>query len=190
MLTAWKIQKMKGKEISLLTVFVVCLAMTMLLCVMNKGKWLNQSDVLSPESLSLIKYQSYNKGTLFFYIVQKRIWLILFLFLISTTYLASPAVFCTVIWYGIACGSVLSVLLLRYGGRGLLFLLFCGFPQYLFYIVAWLMAFRLSMTQRTPDQRFFVQLLVLESVVFVGCFCESFINSMILPKIVKIFIGV
>ena len=190
MLSGEVIRKWKLREFSLLSVFVVSLTVAMFFCVIYKREYLLQSEVLSQESLSLLKSQTYNKGTLFLYMIQKRMWMILVLFLFSTTYLATPMVYGTIVWYGIALGSVLSLSLLRYGVKGILFLLLCSFPQYLFYLPACIIAFRLCITKRTPDQRFFLQFIVLELVVLLGCFMESFVNTSILKNIIKIFIGV
>lgn len=184
------IRKWKLKDFSLLSAFVISLTVAMFFCVIYKRECLLQSEVLSREALSLLKSQTYNKGTLFLYILQKRMWIIPFLFLLSTTYLATPMVYGTIVWYGIALGSVLSLSLLRYGVKGILFLLFCSFPQFLFYLPACIIAFRLCITKRTPDQRFFLQFIVLELLVLLGCFMESFVNSSILRKVIKIFIGV
>ncbi len=185
-----RFQKLKGKEFSLLSAFVISLTVTMMFCVINKSERLFQSEVLAPETLSLLKFRGYSKGTLFLYIIQKRIWIIPFLFLMSTTYLAAPMVYGTIVGYGIALGSILSIALLRYGGKGVLLLLLCSFPQYIFYLPAWIVTFRLSVSRRITERRFFLQLFVLEMVVLIGCFFESFINSMILSKVIKIFIRV
>lgn len=173
-----------------MSTFVISLAITILLCVVYKSDRMVLTEVLSPEALSLIKVQSYNKGGLFLYIIQRRIWIIPFIFLFSTTYLATPMIYGIIVWYGNALGGVLSLVLLRYGIKGILFLVLCSLPQYIFYLPAWVIALRLSVTGRIADRRFFLQLFVLEMVIFIGCFCERYMNPLILPKIVKIFIGV
>ncbi len=183
-------KKWNMQEISLITVFMVSLTMTMLFCIIYKKEWLLQSDILSQPSLSLIKAKDYDKSSLFLYILRERMWLIPLLFLLSTTYLARTAVYVSVVWFGIAFGSLISVLMLRYGMRGIFFLLLCSFPQYLFFLPAWVIAFRLSMVRRIADKKFFLQMIVLESVIFLGCLAECFVNSNILEKVIKIFIGV
>lgn len=185
-----KFQNLKKKELSLLSTFVISLVITMLLCVVYKSERMVQTEVLSPDALSLIKVQSFNKGALFLYIIQRRIWIIPFIFLFSTTYLAGPMVYGIIVWYGNALGGVLSLVILRYGIKGILFLILCSLPQYIFYLPAWVIALRLSVTERVADRRFFLQLFVLEMVIFIGCFCEKYMNPLILPKIIKIFIGV
>lgn len=190
MLSGEVIRKWKKKEFSLLSVFVVSLTITMFFCVIYKSECLLQSQVLSRESLSLLKTQTFTKGTLFLYLIQRRMWIIPMLFLFSTTYLATPIVYGTIIRYGMALGSVLALLLLRYGIKGVLFLGLCSFPQYLFYLPACIIAIRLCITKRVPDQRFYLQFFVLELVILIGCFMESFVNPTIIRNVLKIFIGV
>ncbi len=190
MVSITNVRKWNIQEISLVSVFVLCTTVSMLFCVMYKSEWLLQSEILSQSALSLVEIKGYGKGSLFLYVLQERIWLVPILFLISTTYLAAPMVYAIIGWYGLAVGSLVSISMLRYGLKGLLFILLCGFPQYLFYVPAWVIALRLTSVRRVADKKFFVQFLVLESVIFAGCFVESFINSGILEKVIKIFIGV
>lgn len=185
-----RIRKWKMKEFSVLSIFIVSLTISMFFCVISKSECLLQTEVLSGESLSLLKTQTFSKGTLFLYMIQKRMWIIPILFLFSTTYLATPIVYGTIIRYGMALGSVLALLLLRYGIKGILFLSLCSLPQYLFYLPACIIGIRLCITKRVPDQKFYLQFLVLELVVFIGCFMESFINPAIIKNVLKIFIRV
>lgn len=178
------------KEFSYLTLFVLSVVFAMIFCVIYKSEFLLQADVLSQGSLSLVKTYSGNKGSLFLYVLGERIWTIPMLFLLSTTYLAGVAVYGVIMWYGISLGMVWSVALLRYGMKGIWFLLFSGFPQYLFYIPALVITFKLCREIRIPERRFFMQLLVLEGAVLVGCFLEAFVNVLFLQKIIKFFIGV
>lgn len=183
--------KIRGvKEIPFLTLFVLSVVSAMIFCVIYKSEFLLQTDVLSQASLSLVKTYGSSKGSLFLYVLAERIWIIPVLFLFSTTYLAGPVVYGTVMWYGISLGTVWSIALLRYGMKGIWFIFFSGLPQYLFYIPAMVIALKLSGEMRTPDRRFFVQFLVLEGVIVLGSVVETFVNAFFLQKIIKLFIGV
>ncbi len=179
-----------GKEKAFATVFILSLAVGMLYIVLNQSELLLQSDVLSENSLSLIKIKSSNKESLFLWILRERMWIVPFLFLISTTNLCVWAVYGSVVWYGISFGTLFAVAILRYRVLGVLFLMLCSMPQYLFYSVAMILTLRLCKEQRKPDKKFFLQLVVLEGIVLVGCLSESYVNYYILEKIIKIFIGV
>lgn len=184
------IMKLGRKERGFVPIFLISLALSMLFMVLNRSELLLQSDVLSESTLSLVNSRVGNNDSLFLYVLRERVWIIPVLFLFSTTYLAPISVYGMIIWYGVSWGTILAITMLRYKVLGVLFLMVCGFPQYLLYIPAVFVALRLSGEQRTPDKRFFVQLIVLESMVFVGCLLESFINSLFIEKIIKIFIGV
>ena len=56
-----RFQKLKGKELSLLSAFVISLTVTMMLCVINKSERLFQTEVLAPETLSLLKFRGYSR---------------------------------------------------------------------------------------------------------------------------------
>lgn len=179
-----------GKEKAFATVFMLSLAVGMLYIVLNQSELLLQSDVLSESSLSLIKMKRGNKDSLFLWILMERMWIVPFLFLISTTNLCVWAVYGSIVWYGVSFGTLFAVAILRYRVLGVLFLILCSMPQYLFYGVAVVLTFRLCEAQRKPDKKFFLQLAVLEGIVFIGCLSESYVNYYILDKIIKIFIGV
>jgi len=177
-------------DISFLTLFILSIMFAMIFCVIYKSEFLLQTDVLARDSLSLVKTYGGDKGSLFLYVLNERIWMIPLLFLLSTTYLCGATVYAVIVWYGISLGMVWSVALLRYGMKGIWFLIFSGFPQYIFYIPALLIALKLSCKIRIPDKRFLVQFLVLECLVVMGVFFEAFVNTIFIHKIIKLFIGV
>lgn len=178
------------RDISFLTLFILSIMFAMIFCVIYKSEFLLQTDVLARDSLSLVKTYGGDKGSLFLYVLNERIWMIPLLFLLSTTYLCGATVYAVIVWYGISLGMVWSVALLRYGMKGIWFLIFSGFPQYIFYIPALLIALKLSCKIRIPDKRFLVQFLVLECLVVMGVFFEAFVNTIFIHKIIKLFIGV
>ena len=176
--------------ISFASVFLISLVASMLFMVWNQRELLLQSEGLSEGALSLVKMRESSNGSLFFYVLRERMWVVPALFLFSTTYLATIAVYGSIVWYGLSLGSLLAMALLRYGITGMFFLVICGMPQYLFYVPAFIIALRVSVDVRRPDKKFFLQLIVLESIILVGCLVESYVNSLFVDKIIKFFIGV
>lgn len=175
-------------NIPFLPLFAASAIIVMFVMLFQKSELLLHSEVFDENALSLIKYQAGNNRSLFLYVLKERIWVIPFLFLCSTTYLATAAVYGVIIRYGAGVGAVLGMGMLRYGVRGLLLVLAAGFPQYLLYVPVMMIALQLSRQQRTPDRKFFTQLFILEAVVIMGCFLESYVNLMLVEKIIKIFI--
>lgn len=190
MQTVFDVKKRHRKGFSQISIFVISIISAMIFGVIYKSELLLQTDVLSQASLSLVKTYGSNKGSLFLYVLNERIWIIPVLFLLSTTYLAGAAVYITIVWYGISLGMLWAIALLRYGMTGSFFLVFSGLPQYLIYVPAMIITIKLCHEIRIPDRRFFLQLFVLESVVFLGAFLETFVNRLILEKLINIFIGV
>lgn len=176
------------KNIPFLPLFAVSAILVMILMFFQKSELLLRTEVFDENTLSLMKYQTSNDRSLFLYVLKERIWVIPLLFLMSTTYLATVAVYGILIWYGAGVGALAGVAILRYGVRGILLLLAAGLPHYLLYVPAIMVALQLSKVQRKPGKKFFMQLFVLEVVVIIGCFLESYVNLMLVEKIIKAFI--
>lgn len=168
--------------------FVISAAVVWIFILTQGSDLLLQTEVLGESTLELMKYQAQDCRSLFLYVLKERCLIIPLLFLLSTTYLAMFAVYGVVLWYGAAAGAVLGVAMLRYGIRGILLVLAAGLPQYLLYVPAIVVALRLSMEQRQPTRKFFLQFFILELVVIIGCVLESYVNLMLVEKIIKIFI--
>lgn len=182
------VRDLRIKDIPLFSLFVISIVGSMLLVMIYKGQVLLQTEVLSVESLSLIYDRNRNGASLFLFVCKERIWVIPLLFLLSTTYLASGAVYFTVFRYGAGIGTLLAIALMRYGMRGIFLLIICGIPQYILYVPAMAAALRLSSVKRAPNRRFFLQLILLELVVIIGCILEGYVNLIFLEKILKIIL--
>ena len=92
-----------------------------------------------------------------------------------------------VLWYGISSGLFLAIVLMRYGVKGLLLLVAGMFPHYLIYVPALILVFHLSREKRTVSSKYILQLLVISSVVIIGCILECYVNPEIVEKILKKF---
>ena len=157
--------------------------------ILTRGRdFLLQTDVLDESSLELIKYQVQDGRSLLFYVLKERVFVVPMIFLMSTTYLTALFSYGVIIWYGAGVGAVLGVAMLRYGLKGIFLVLAAGIPQYLLYIPVMVVAFKLSLKQRQPNKKFWVQFLVLELVVIIGCVLESYVNLYLIEKFIKSFI--
>ena len=181
-------KRVSNFDIPFLPLFVASALFVMWIMFFQKSELLLQTEVFSKNALSLMKYQTSNDRSLFLYVLKERIWVIPFLFLMSTTYLSALATYSTIIWYGTGVGALLGLAMLRYGLRGILLLLVAALPHYLLYVPAIIVALQLSKVQRAPSRKFFGQLFVLEMVVIIGCFIESYVNLFLAEKIINFFI--
>lgn len=180
-------QRVNRTEMSFLSLFAVSLTVVMLAVLFQKSELLFQTQVLDKSMLGLMKYQAGNSRSLFWFVLKERWWIVPLLFLMSTTYLAAAVSYGMVIWYGAGTGAILAIAMLRYGIRGIFLILGAVFPQYLLYVPVMVVTLKLSRRQRTPCKRFFLQLILLEVVVIMGCVLESYVNLMVVEKIIKIF---
>ena len=181
-------KKANKTVVPFLPLFVGSIVVMMFLTFFQKSELLLHTEVLNKEHLSLLKYQTGNNSLLFLCIVRERIWVIPFLFLMSTTYLASVTVYGILIRYGAGIGALLAIAVMRYGGRGIILLLGATVPHFLFYVPAIMIALRVSQQKREVNRRFFAQLIILELVVIIGCTLECYVNLLLIEKIIKFFI--
>lgn len=122
-----------------------------------------------------------------FYVCLKRVPLLVGLFLLSATYLASAAVIAATAWFGFSLGVLTASSVTSYGLRGILLILAGIFPQYLFYIPAFCLTAVLCRRRRILNSRLFLQCLILTIVVIIGCVLESYVNPIFVVKMLSIF---
>lgn len=180
---------MSEAKIEFLPLFIVSIFTVMFIMFFQKSELLVQTDVLDENSLSLMKYHAGNNKSLFLFVLRERIWVVLFMFLMSTTYLAGVTVWGIIIWYGTGIGALLAISIMRYGVAGIFLLLAAGMPHYLLYVPAMIITLQLCKERRIPNKKFWIQFIVLEAVVIIGCFLESYVNLMLVEKIINNFIG-
>ena len=78
-----------------------------------------------------------NYSTYLVFLIRKRLFLWLILSLCAVTLVGTWIVRGFMIWSGFCFGSILTMYLYRYGGKGIIYLLLLLFPQMLFYIPAY-----------------------------------------------------
>ncbi len=178
---------MNAAEIPLLPLFVGSVVLAMIFTFMQKSELLLHSEVLSEEALGFLCQRIGDSKALFLYVLKERFWVLLVLFLLSGTYLASICIYGTVIWYGTGFGVLLAIALMRYGVLGIVILFVAGVPQYLLYVPALMIALQLCKEKREMSRKVFLQFGLLETVVIIGCFLESYVNLKLIEKIIEKF---
>ena len=159
----------------------------MILLLMRKNAVLIQTSIFSEASLKEIQVRLSGESPSLFFVLQQRLAAILCLFALSTTALGNLYVYMNVLWYGISSGLFLAIVLMRYGVRGLLLLAAGMFPHYLIYVPALILVFHLSREKRTVNSKYILQLIVVSSVVVIGCILECYVNPEVVAKILKKF---
>lgn len=195
--------RMQRGKMPYLPLFLIGLVIGIVLMNAGKSLFLFKTGLLDETSLYQMKYMTIDGNALFIYVLWNRLKTILFLLILSTTYLGVPVVGCAAAWYGFSAGMYLSALVIRYGMKGILFALTGIFPQYLIYIPAMLGLLvwceRLSrslysantVVSNSPGKavmlRRIVTLLLILVAFLVGCMLESYVNPYFLSKLLKVF---
>lgn len=184
--------------------------------IMNMGKsiLLEKTGLLDEYTLYHMKYMTINSNALFYYVLRQRLGILLVMAVFATTYLGLAVEIGVVLWYGLAGGSFLSALVIRYGLKGVLFAVTGMIPQYLLYVPAMVLLlfwcenvcrsiyFRHTvygengghgirrniplLQKKTP----IIQLLLLGGIavlVIMGCMLESYVNPFLLSGLLKVF---
>ena len=171
-------KRMNETDIPYLPLLLISAAVVMVFMFVQKSELLLQTKIFEKEHLSLLKYQAGGDRSLFLYVLKERIWVIPILFLFSTTYLNTLVCYCVVIWYGTGIGALVAVALMRYGMVGVLLIAAAALPQYLLYVPIMFITLQVIKVRRVPNRKFFLQLSILELVVIIGCYLESYVNLM------------
>ncbi|MBP3351114.1 MAG: stage II sporulation protein M [Lachnospiraceae bacterium] len=178
---------LKRTEVSHLSLFCGAFVLSSLGILLLAKESVMQSDVLDRNTLSLFRVQGTNRLEMLLYILRERCLILPLLFVLATTYLGKWAGYVYCAWYGAGIGAVVGTGLLRYGLGGVFLVLGSAFPQYLFYVPAFIISIGIAKNQRKPERRFAIQLLLMELLVIAGCFAECYINPSLMEKIIKLF---
>lgn len=171
--------------------------------LMNLGKkfLLADTGLLNEEALYHMKYMTVDGNALFWYVMGIRLKPLVSLVVLATTYLGIMAVWGTAAGYGVWTGMFLAAAVIRYGVKGILLVMTAIFPQYViygpvfFFLLVWceqicrLIYFEKG-TRLRSRQLVLVKLLQLVAIIvaiIAGCALESYVNPMIIKKLLKNF---
>ncbi len=146
-----------------------------------------ETTVLNKNELSLLRYQEDGNKLFFLCVFRERFLIVPFLFLMSTTCLATVTAYGVMTWCGMAVGTIFTIAILRYGLGGALLVIGASLPHYLFYIPVLLITIHLSQRERKIDNRFVRQLIVLEMLVIIGCYVECCVNYLLVELLFEFF---
>lgn len=187
---------------NLLPVFCAGLLAGILILNIGKSTFADGTGLFDEYILSGMKYMTVDGSALFYYVLRKRMLLLLILAVLATTYLGYAVCIGMAAWYGMAVGAYLSVLVLRYGLKGLVLAAVGVFPQYLVYIpvivlmLGWCESIYRAIYARgsgvdVTDKVFWMKKLgrlgVIGAIAALGCLLEGYVNPRLLIGYLKIF---
>ena len=192
---------MRLGRLSLSYLFLAGIVLGMILIGLGRKVLLADTGILNEEALYHMKYMTVDRNVLFWYVIGIRLKSLLGLVVFATTYLGLVVVGCSAVGYGTSAGMFLAAAVMRYGLKGILLVITAVFPQYILYGPAYF--FLLLWCRQICRLIYFekgaklgnkqliliklMQLLGIIAVIIAGCSLESYINPIILKKILKNF---
>lgn len=189
----------------LIYLFMMGLFLGILFVNIRHDVWIKDDGLLNAAMMKRLQSSEFDGGYLFGYIVRHRVLAILMVSLIASTFIGLPIVCVYVCYLGASAGCILSVAVIRYGIRGVLFMAASIFPQGLLLIPAYFLLFVWSLDSNRRlygkidglEGRYFLgkqfvlrkgaALVGIMLAVIIGCAVESYVNPYIVHFILKIF---
>ncbi|MDD7025844.1 MAG: stage II sporulation protein M [Lachnospiraceae bacterium] len=161
------------------------------ICVF-RDYWLTVITSLEPDFLWKIEQIDVDKSALFFLTLGKRLRAFFLLWILSYSLLKNPAATVFFFYSGACVGTVMELLAIKYGIRGLLFYLGMILPQALFYTPGYLLLglFCLNRIRRNEEgkrekRRKDYRIWMALGSVIIGILLESYVN----PELLKMLAG-
>lgn len=185
--------------------FLIGFFMGILAVNLGYDGWIRNGGLLGAEMMGRLKNSRPEGESLLGYILRHRLSAVCVLGLVSTTVVGMPVLCAYICYTGLAAGCLLSVAVVRYGIRGLLFIAGVLFPQAFLLVPAYIGLFlwaenvnRILYAPRSQlegyerfGSRFYVkkgiQMVGITAVVIIGCLLESYVNPDIVHFVLKIF---
>lgn len=159
-----------------------------------------ETDFLGIQSLMQISFLEIGYREYFLYLLKKRGLLGIGIVLIGMTAAGQLLLAAIVMYFGMSIGGMLSVMILRYGWKGILLSLSFCLPQDLFYIPAGSMGISLlavrggQKSDRMPGYHMgekkknrLKQIFLVLGVTIIGILAECYVNPMLVKTVLKIF---
>lgn len=186
-----------GKNSYLLYLFLAGVFLGILFVNIKYDFWIEDNGFLNAGMLEQLAECDLNGGYLLGYILKHRLKEIILLGILALTVFGFPVMCGYICYLGLSAGCLLSVAVIRYGVRGLLFLAAGIFPQFFLLIPGYLMLLSMGMEYgrnfyyRNPEKQFllkcagrFLKILLL---ILAGCILECYVNPKILHLVLKLF---
>lgn len=204
----WTKRYTSGQRIHFIYVFLFGFFIGVLSMNLWKDLLLSGSGFLDEEMLYQMKYTQIDMNKFFYFVLKKRVVLVLGLAILATTYLGQITVYGGFLWFGFVGGMFVASACIRYGLKGILLLVGALLPHYILYIPAfWLLLVwcyqiccfmyfpakvhnggeYLYRSKKTFLIKYGLQILTIFLVVIIGIFLESYVNPIFITKILKIF---
>lgn len=184
--------------------FLIGFLLGVIVLVINTDSFLKGSGLLDEYTLGRLKYMQINQNAFFLYVLKKRLAPLWLLMLVSSTFLGLAALYGYTAWLGFCCGVLLSTGVIRYGMKGILLVVSGCLPHFILYAPAFLMLLYLGREvciklyfphrdlsgaagRKTVLLQWIFRFLFINIVVIIGALLESYVNPVLVTKILNIF---
>lgn len=189
----------------LLYLFMFGLLLGILFVNIKHDVWIKDDGLLNASMMKQLQSSELDGNYLFGYIVKHRVLATLFVSMLASTVIGLPIVCAYVCYLGASAGCMLTVAVIRYGIRGLVFMAASIFPHGLLLIPAYFLLFIWSLDCNRSlygkidgiEGRYFlgkqfilhkgVRLFGILIMVIIGCIMESYVNTQVVHFVLKIF---
>ncbi len=190
-----------GKK-NLMPIFFIGIVSGILILNLGKSTLLEGTGLFDEYTLYGMKSMTVDRGALFCYVFRRRMLALLIMAITATTYLGYAACIGVAGWCGMAAGTFLSALTIRYGIKGVILAVVSVFPQMLFYLPAIIMMlgwgediYRAIYSKGTlpdgTDRVFWMKKLgrlgLIALITVLGCMMEGYVNPGLLLGYLKGF---
>ena len=183
----------------LLYLFMMGLFLGILFVNFRHEIWVREDGLLCVAVLEQMRSSESDSTYLLGYVLRHRLLSVFFLGLLSSTAIGLPVICGYVCYLGASAGCLLSVAVIRYGIRGLFFVIAGIFPQAILLIPGYLLLFLWGMERGRVveyDNILYgkqyilkkgIKLIGILAVILAGCLLESYVNPSVLQFFLKIF---
>lgn len=168
--------------------FLACFLAGILLANLLDADIFQENGSLTRYYLKQFQYSCVQSQELLWHVCGNRLTLFLALLVLGSIPRGKLTHAVFVAWSGFAYGYFCVMALCGFGAKGLLLCLLALFPQFLFYVPVYLGLVELSERRRERKRfRYLLAVLLLLAGLSAGMLLESYINPIILQKILKFF---
>lgn len=174
----------------------------LILSIAFKGLYWNQINIIDDKYISRIRGAILDHSVLLKYVLWNNFRIFILFWILCSTALGIPYIILSLAYAGFKIGLFITVIMMRYGIKGILLLFAYTFPQFLVYIPVafvciragyWLcksMYHETRLSTKGKIERVVKRLgliFILGIILFLGCLMETYIGSFILQKILYLF---
>ncbi len=191
------------RQPSLLYPFMIGFTIAVVLTNIFAQSILLQEGYFSTYSLERLQYVQIDSNKLFFGILQNRFQIVILIFIMATTIIGLISAHLFAGWYGFSMGIMIAVLINRFGLKGSILFAACILPQVIFYVPAFNcllsecrdISYILFLPQKssafyghgsTSSSKRISRILMSLGVVIIGILLESYVNPLVVTKMVTL----